>query len=104
MDNGDVAGKANRWFGVSPPKSGKMNMSILHQEELIAQKKGEIEVKIQQKAKQNQVVSPQPPHPGEITNAHNSSCVSSKLANDRRPREASLRSHCQEEAKEPVEA
>ncbi|KAL4678534.1 hypothetical protein H8957_007917 [Semnopithecus entellus] len=68
MDNRDVAGKANRWFGVSPPNSGKMNMSILHQEELIAQKKGEIEVKIEQKAKQNQVVSPQPPHPGEITN------------------------------------
>lgn len=59
-------GKANRWFGVAPPKSGKMNMNILHQEELIAQKKREIEAKMEQKAKQNQVViSPQPPHPGE---------------------------------------
>uniref|UniRef100_A0A2K5MDU6 SURP and G-patch domain containing 1 n=1 Tax=Cercocebus atys TaxID=9531 RepID=A0A2K5MDU6_CERAT len=63
MDNRDVAGKANRWFGVSPPKSEKMNMNILHQEELIAQKKGEIEAKMEQKLKQNQVVSPQPPHP-----------------------------------------
>ncbi|XP_004760921.1 SURP and G-patch domain-containing protein 1 [Mustela nigripes] len=82
MDNRDVAGKANRWFGVAPPKSGKMNMNILHQEELIAQKKREIEAKMEQKAKQNQVViSPQPPHPGEIANAHNSS-ISNKFAND----------------------
>ncbi|XP_053441282.1 SURP and G-patch domain-containing protein 1 [Nycticebus coucang] len=82
MDNRDVAGKANRWFGVAPPKSGKMNMNILHQEELIAQKKREIEAKMEQKAKQNQVASPQPPHSGEIANAHNSSCVSNKFAND----------------------
>ncbi|PNJ28251.1 SUGP1 isoform 4 [Pongo abelii] len=68
MDNRDVAGKANRWFGVAPPKSGKMNMNILHQEELIAQKKREIEAKMEQKAKQNQVASPQPPHPGERPN------------------------------------
>ncbi|EHA98451.1 Splicing factor 4 [Heterocephalus glaber] len=81
MDNRDVAGKANRWFGVAPPKSGKMNMNILHQEELIAQKKREIEAKMEQKAKQNQVASPQPPHPGEIANAHNSS-ISNKFAND----------------------
>ncbi|XP_012509508.1 PREDICTED: SURP and G-patch domain-containing protein 1 isoform X2 [Propithecus coquereli] len=82
MDNRDVAGKANRWFGVAPPKSGKMNMNILHQEELIAQKKREIEAKMEQKAKQNQVASPQPPHPGKIANTHNSSCVSNKFAND----------------------
>ncbi|KAK2107805.1 SURP and G-patch domain-containing protein 1 [Saguinus oedipus] len=79
MDNRDVAGKANRRFGVAPPKSGKMNVNILHQEELIAQKKWEIEAKMEQKAKQNQVASPQPPHPGEITNAHNSSCISNKF-------------------------
>lgn len=42
-----------------------MNMNILHQEELIAQKKREIEARMEQKAKQNQVASPQPPHPGE---------------------------------------
>ncbi|XP_046528057.1 SURP and G-patch domain-containing protein 1 isoform X2 [Equus quagga] len=81
MDNRDVAGKANRWFGVAPPKSGKMNMNILHQEELIAQKKREIEAKMEQKAKQNQVVGSQPPHPGELANAHNSS-ISNKFAND----------------------
>ncbi|XP_049733482.1 SURP and G-patch domain-containing protein 1 [Elephas maximus indicus] len=79
MDNRDVAGKANRWFGVAPPKSGKMNMNILHQEELIAQKKREIEAKMEQKAKQNQVVSS---HPGEIANAHDSSSISNKFAND----------------------
>ncbi|XP_007943574.1 SURP and G-patch domain-containing protein 1 [Orycteropus afer afer] len=79
MDNRDVAGKANRWFGVAPPKSGKMNMNILHQEELIAQKKREIEAKMEQKAKQNQVVSSQP---GEITNANDSSSISNKFAND----------------------
>lgn len=42
-----------------------MNMNILHQEELIAQKKREIEARMEQKAKQNQAASPQPPHPGE---------------------------------------
>ncbi|XP_006885923.1 PREDICTED: SURP and G-patch domain-containing protein 1 [Elephantulus edwardii] len=80
MDNRDVAGKANRWFGVAPPKSGKMNMNILHQEELIAQKKREIEAKMeQQKAKQNQVVSSQA---GELGNVHDSSSISNKFAND----------------------
>uniref|UniRef100_A0A452Q806 SURP and G-patch domain-containing protein 1 n=1 Tax=Ursus americanus TaxID=9643 RepID=A0A452Q806_URSAM len=83
MDNRDVAGKANRWFGVAPPKSGKMNMNILHQEELIAQKKREIEAKMEQKAKQNQVVISLSPHilASKIANAHNSS-VSNKFAND----------------------
>ncbi|XP_020039309.1 SURP and G-patch domain-containing protein 1 isoform X1 [Castor canadensis] len=82
MDNRDVAGKANRWFGVAPPKSGKMSMNILYQEELIAQKKREIEAKMEQKAKQNQVASTQSPHPAEIANAHNSSSISNKFAND----------------------
>ncbi|XP_048198616.1 SURP and G-patch domain-containing protein 1 [Perognathus longimembris pacificus] len=82
MDNRDVAGKANRWFGVAPPKSGKMSMNVLYQEELIAQKKREIEAKMEKKAKQDHMASPPPPHPGEITNAHNSSCISNKFAND----------------------
>lgn len=81
MDNRDVAGKANRWFGMAQPKSGKMNMNILHQEELIAQKKREIEARMEQKAKQSHAASPQPPHPGEIASAHNS-CISNKFAND----------------------
>ncbi|XP_073076360.1 SURP and G-patch domain-containing protein 1 isoform X2 [Manis javanica] len=81
MDYRDVAGKANRWFGVAPPKSGRMSMNILHQEELIAQKKREIEAKMEQKAKQNQVAGSQPPHPGEFANVHNSS-ISNKFAND----------------------
>ncbi|KAG8517188.1 SURP and G-patch domain-containing protein 1 [Galemys pyrenaicus] len=74
-------GKANRWFGVAAPKSGKMNMNILHQEELIAQKKREIEAKMEQKAKQNQVINPQSPYLGEMMNSHDSS-VSNKFAND----------------------
>ncbi|XP_069864407.1 SURP and G-patch domain-containing protein 1 isoform X1 [Dipodomys merriami] len=82
MDNRDVAGKANRWFGVAPPKSGKMSMNVLYQEELIAQKKREIEAKMEQKAKQDQMARPPPPHPGEMANAHHSSCISNKFAND----------------------
>lgn len=81
MDNRDVAGKANRWFGMAQPKSGKMNMNILHQEELIAQKKREIEARMEQKARQSHVASPQPPHPGEVADAQNS-CISNKFAND----------------------
>lgn len=81
MDNRDVAGKANRWFGMAQPKSGKMNMNILHQEELIAQKKREIEARMEQKARQSHVASPQPPHPGETADAQNS-CISNKFAND----------------------
>jgi splicing factor 4 len=57
-------------------------MNILYQEELIAQKKREIEAKMEQKAKQNQVASTQSPHPAEIANAHNSSSISNKFAND----------------------
>ncbi|XP_040842307.1 SURP and G-patch domain-containing protein 1 [Ochotona curzoniae] len=83
MDNRDVAGKANRWFGVAPPKNAKMSMNILHQEELIAQKKREIEAKMEQKAKQNQMASPQPPQPAEAASSHSSSsCASNKFAND----------------------
>ncbi|XP_055975332.1 SURP and G-patch domain-containing protein 1 isoform X2 [Sorex fumeus] len=78
MDTRDAAGKANRWFGVAPPKSGKMNLNILHQEELIAQKKREIEARLEQKAKQSQGASLQP---GEMVNADNS-CISNKFAND----------------------
>uniref|UniRef100_A0A2K6CK36 G-patch domain-containing protein n=1 Tax=Macaca nemestrina TaxID=9545 RepID=A0A2K6CK36_MACNE len=53
-------GKVSRWTTgmLLALKSGKMNMNILHQEELIAQKKREIEAKMEQKAKQNQVPSP----------------------------------------------
>ncbi|KAM9097403.1 SURP and G-patch domain-containing protein 1 [Sarcophilus harrisii] len=82
MDSRDVAGKANRWFGIAPPKSGKMNMNILHQEELIAQKKREIEAKMEQQAKQSHVTTPQPPPPREIASAPNAASVSNKFAND----------------------
>ncbi|XP_049644443.1 SURP and G-patch domain-containing protein 1 [Suncus etruscus] len=74
MDTRDAAGKANRWFGVTPAKS-KVNMNILHQEELIAQKKREIEARMEQKAKQSQVANPQPPQLGDMN-------ASNKFAND----------------------
>ncbi|XP_038628492.1 SURP and G-patch domain-containing protein 1 isoform X2 [Tachyglossus aculeatus] len=82
MDTRDVAGKANRWFGVAPPRSGKMNMNIVHQEELIAQKKREIEAKMEQQAKLNHVGNPQPTRSKEVASAQNTASVSNKFAND----------------------
>ncbi|XP_028906289.1 SURP and G-patch domain-containing protein 1 [Ornithorhynchus anatinus] len=82
MDTRDVAGKANRWFGVAPPKSGKMNMNIIHQEELIAQKKREIEAKMEQQAKLNHVGNSQPTRSKEVESAQNAASVSNKFAND----------------------
>uniref|UniRef100_A0A8D0GPW5 SURP and G-patch domain-containing protein 1 n=1 Tax=Sphenodon punctatus TaxID=8508 RepID=A0A8D0GPW5_SPHPU len=74
--------KASRWFGVAPPKSVKMNMNILHQEELIAQKKREIEAKLEQQAKQNHLSSQPPPRPKECVGSALFSSVSNKFAND----------------------
>ncbi|XP_019369140.1 PREDICTED: SURP and G-patch domain-containing protein 1 [Gavialis gangeticus] len=78
----DAPGKASRWFGVTTPKSAKMNMNILHQEELIAQKKKEIEAKLEQQAKQNHLVVQHPPRPNEDESAENEASVSNKFAND----------------------
>uniref|UniRef100_A0A8C2TI63 SURP and G-patch domain-containing protein 1 n=1 Tax=Coturnix japonica TaxID=93934 RepID=A0A8C2TI63_COTJA len=44
---------ASRWFGVSQSKSAKTTANILQQEELIAQKKREIEARLEQKARQS---------------------------------------------------
>lgn len=51
------------------PKSVKTNVNILHQEKLIAQKKREIEAKMEQQAKRNHLASQQV--------AEASECVSS---------------------------
>lgn len=58
-------GKASRWFGVAQSKSAKTNVNILHQEELIAQKKREIEARLEQQARQNYLSIQQLPLIGE---------------------------------------
>uniref|UniRef100_A0A670Y194 SURP and G-patch domain containing 1 n=1 Tax=Pseudonaja textilis TaxID=8673 RepID=A0A670Y194_PSETE len=64
--------KASRWFGVAMPKSVKTNVNILHQEKLIAQKKREIEAKMERQAKRNHLP----------THGDGESGVSNKFAND----------------------
>ncbi|NXT87068.1 SUGP1 protein, partial [Anhinga rufa] len=75
-------GKANRWFGVAQSKSAKTNVNILHQEELIAQKKREIEARLEQQARQNYLSIQQLPLLGEDDGTDNEACVSNKFVND----------------------
>ncbi|NXW51411.1 SUGP1 protein, partial [Nyctiprogne leucopyga] len=75
-------GKASRWFGVSQSKSAKTNVNILHQEELIAQKKREIEARLEQQARQNYLSIQQLPLLGEDDGTDNEACVSNKFVND----------------------
>ncbi|NXJ96458.1 SUGP1 protein, partial [Corythaixoides concolor] len=75
-------GKASRWFGVAQSKSAKTNVNILHQEELIAQKKREIEARLEQQAKQNYLSIQQLPLLGEDDGTDNEACVSNKFVND----------------------
>ncbi|NXT23710.1 SUGP1 protein, partial [Syrrhaptes paradoxus] len=75
-------GKASRWFGVAQSKSAKTNVNILHQEELIAQKKREIEARLEQQAKQNSLSIQQLPLLGEDDGTDNEACVSNKFVND----------------------
>ncbi|XP_064325878.1 SURP and G-patch domain-containing protein 1 isoform X3 [Phalacrocorax carbo] len=83
MDNPrDAPGKASRWFGVAQSKSAKTNVNILHQEELIAQKKREIEARLEQQAKQNYLSIQQLPLLGEDDGTDNEACVSNKFVND----------------------
>ncbi|XP_030365095.1 SURP and G-patch domain-containing protein 1 [Strigops habroptila] len=80
MDNPrDAPGKASRWFGVAQSKSAKTNVNLLHQEELIAQKKREIEARLEQQARQK---CPSIPLLGEDDGAENEACVSNKFVND----------------------
>ncbi|KFZ57826.1 SURP and G-patch domain-containing protein 1, partial [Antrostomus carolinensis] len=75
-------GKASRWFGVSQSKSAKTNVNILHQEELIAQKKREIEARLEQQARQNYLSIQQLPLLGEDDGTDSEACVSNKFVND----------------------
>ncbi|KFP38964.1 SURP and G-patch domain-containing protein 1, partial [Chlamydotis macqueenii] len=75
-------GKANRWFGVAQSKSAKTNVNILHQEELIAQKKREIEARLEQQARQNYLSIQQLPLLGEDDGTDSEACVSNKFVND----------------------
>ncbi|NXS61158.1 SUGP1 protein, partial [Brachypteracias leptosomus] len=75
-------GKASRWFGVAQSKSAKSNVNILHQEELIAQKKREIEARLEQQARQNYLSIQQLPLLGDDDGTDNEACVSNKFVND----------------------
>ncbi|KFP63921.1 SURP and G-patch domain-containing protein 1, partial [Cariama cristata] len=72
----------SRWFGVAQSKSAKTNVNILHQEELIAQKKREIEARLEQQARQNYLSIQQLPLFGEDDGTENEACVSNKFVND----------------------
>ncbi|NWX16645.1 SUGP1 protein, partial [Aegotheles bennettii] len=75
-------GKASRWFGVAQSKSAKTNVNILQQEELIAQKKREIEARLEQQARQSYLSIQQLPLFGEDDGTDNEACVSNKFVND----------------------
>ncbi|KFR01883.1 SURP and G-patch domain-containing protein 1, partial [Opisthocomus hoazin] len=72
-------GKASRWFGVAQSKSAKTNQNILHQEELIAQKKREIEARLEQ---QERLPSPTFLFLFRDDGTDNEACVSNKFVND----------------------
>ncbi|RMB89768.1 hypothetical protein DUI87_33783 [Hirundo rustica rustica] len=83
MDNHrDAPGKASRWFGVSQSKSAKTSVNILQQEELIAQKKREIEARLEQQARQNSLSIPQLPLLGDDDGSESEASVSNKFVND----------------------
>ncbi|NWI84807.1 SUGP1 protein, partial [Pitta sordida] len=75
-------GKASRWFGVSQSKAAKTSVNILQQEELIAQKKREIEARLEQQARQNSRSIPQLPMLGEDDGSEGEGSVSNKFVND----------------------
>ncbi|XP_005999481.1 SURP and G-patch domain-containing protein 1 [Latimeria chalumnae] len=79
MESRDNPGKTGWRFG-STTKPGKMN--VLQQEELIAQKKREIEAKLEQQAKQKSLESKQPPQLNQNNKQQSSSSISNKFAND----------------------
>ncbi|KAH0625901.1 hypothetical protein JD844_034262 [Phrynosoma platyrhinos] len=77
-------GKKNWWFGVTMPKCMKIRTSvnILHQEKLIAQKKREIEAKMEQQAKQTHLTSQQSSQASDDESSDGKGSVSNKFAND----------------------
>ncbi|XP_034974479.1 SURP and G-patch domain-containing protein 1 isoform X1 [Zootoca vivipara] len=78
----DAPGKTSRWFGVTMPKSVKTNVNILHQEKLIAQKKREIEAKLERQAKRSHLASQQASQASDDDSGDGESSVSNKFAND----------------------
>nr|XP_038025001.1 SURP and G-patch domain-containing protein 1 [Anas platyrhynchos] len=83
MDNPrEAPGKASRWFGVSQSKSAKTTANILQQEELIAQKKREIEARLEQQERQNSLRIRQLPLFGEDDGTDGEASVSNKFVND----------------------
>nr|XP_008123477.1 PREDICTED: SURP and G-patch domain-containing protein 1 [Anolis carolinensis] len=78
----EAPGKVSRWFGVTMPKSMKTNVNILHQEKLIAQKKREIEAKMERQAKQSHLARQQPSQASDDESGEGESTVSNKFAND----------------------
>ncbi|XP_032567923.1 SURP and G-patch domain-containing protein 1 [Chiroxiphia lanceolata] len=83
MDNHrDAPGKASRWFGVSQSKAAKTSVNILQQEELIAQKKREIEARLEQQARQNSLSIPRLPLLGDEDGSEGDASVSNKFVND----------------------
>ncbi|NXA42577.1 SUGP1 protein, partial [Eudromia elegans] len=75
-------GKTSRWFGVAQAKSAKSSANILQQEELIAQKKREIEARLEQQARQSYLGLAQLPLLGEDEGSENEASVSNKFVND----------------------
>ncbi|XP_042333833.1 SURP and G-patch domain-containing protein 1 [Sceloporus undulatus] len=85
MEGGQEApGKSNWWFGVTMPKSmkTKTSVNILHQEKLIAQKKREIEAKLEQQAKQTHLTSQQSSQASDDESSDGKGSISNKFAND----------------------
>ncbi|XP_071434490.1 SURP and G-patch domain-containing protein 1 isoform X3 [Pithys albifrons albifrons] len=82
MDNHrDAPGKASRWFGVSQSKAAKSSVNILQQEELIAQKKREIEERLQRQNRHGPGTAPGP-RLADDDGAEGDTSVSNKFVND----------------------
>ncbi|MGH0156441.1 UNVERIFIED_CONTAM: hypothetical protein FKN15_031505 [Acipenser sinensis] len=77
MESGET-GRSGWKFG-SAPKNNKMNINILRQEELIAQKKREIEAKMAQQARTNNQLNQKPLPPKAV---HQQGELSNKFVND----------------------
>lgn len=100
-------GKASRWFGVSQSKSAKTTANILQQEELIAQKKREIEARLEQQERQNSLRIRQLPLFGECVRGAGRPGVAqngTKCVSDKRGGGGSAKVLCGEPSTEEAEA
>ncbi|TRZ07856.1 hypothetical protein HGM15179_019250, partial [Zosterops borbonicus] len=75
-------GKGSRWFGVPQSRAAKASVNILQQEELIAQKKREIEARLEREARLNSPAIPRLPLLGDDDGSENEASVSNKFVND----------------------